>query len=418
MSLESSKRSPTADEDAKCGLSTKRQATLDKVELDGGGDEGGEIQIVTLRGIISGRDATGIIEENGENIRILQEKTGSQIHLSENVLGSIERILTCTGTPKSIAKTFLLIIRLLRNEDLDTTSTPDDKLHRIRLVIPHVLIEHIIGKHGATINEIQKISGARMSASDILLPLSTERTLVIYGIESAIYKAIFHVAITLFQQADRMVNLQTCMYSPLSMHGGYGYPITFQRVLPNDTMLTPGNPYGIPPNTSMYQNYQTSNYMPADPQAIAAYNIQPQNQANSHNTQQGQTQQLPQQLQQLQQSQPQQPQQSQQSQQSPQSQPAPGQPVTQQIFIPNDMVFFFSVLEIYTNFHYTKVGAIIGKGGIKINEIRQLSGSHIKINEPIDNSTERLVTVTGTPECNQMALYMLYSRLEIEKAKS
>lgn len=72
----------------------------------------------------------------------------------------------------------------------------------------------------------------------------------------------------------------------------------------------------------------------------------------------------------------------------------PGQPLTQQIFIPNDMV-----------------GAIIGKGGAKINEIRQLSGSVIKINEPQDNSNERLVTITGTQECNQMALYMLYSRL-------
>jgi heterogeneous nuclear rnp K-like protein len=72
----------------------------------------------------------------------------------------------------------------------------------------------------------------------------------------------------------------------------------------------------------------------------------------------------------------------------------PGQPLTQQIFIPNDMV-----------------GAIIGKGGAKINEIRHLSGSVIKINEPQDNSNERLVTITGTQECNQMALYMLYSRL-------
>jgi poly(rC)-binding protein 2/3/4 len=74
--------------------------------------------------------------------------------------------------------------------------------------------------------------------------------------------------------------------------------------------------------------------------------------------------------------------------------PVPGQPLTQQIFIPNDMV-----------------GAIIGKGGAKINEIRHLSGSVIKINEPQDNSNERLVTITGTQECNQMALYMLYSRL-------
>jgi heterogeneous nuclear rnp K-like protein 2 len=80
--------------------------------------------------------------------------------------------------------------------------------------------------------------------------------------------------------------------------------------------------------------------------------------------------------------------------------PVPGAPMTQQIYIPNDMV-----------------GAIIGKGGAKINEIRQLSGSVIKINEPQDNSNERLVTITGTQECNQMALYMLYSRLGELKIK-
>jgi poly(rC)-binding protein 2/3/4 len=57
------------------------------------------------------------------------------------------------------------------------------------------------------------------------------------------------------------------------------------------------------------------------------------------------------------------------------------------------------------------VGAIIGKGGQKINEIRTLSGSVIKINEPQENSNDRLVTITGTQEQNQMALYMLYTRL-------
>lgn len=56
---------------------------------------------------------------------------------------------------------------------------------------------------------------------------------------------------------------------------------------------------------------------------------------------------------------------------------------TQQIFIPNDLV-----------------GCIIGKGGSKINEIRQMSGSHIKIMEPGagalagGSANERLVTIS------------------------
>ena len=79
---------------------------------------------------------------------------------------------------------------------------------------------------------------------------------------------------------------------------------------------------------------------------------------------------------------------------------------TQQIFIPNDLV-----------------GCIIGKGGQKINEIRQLSASHIKIMERNagiaagGSGTERLVTITGPPPNIQMAVTLLYQRLEQEKLR-
>ena len=84
---------------------------------------------------------------------------------------------------------------------------------------------------------------------------------------------------------------------------------------------------------------------------------------------------------------------------------APAGPLqTQQIFIPNDLV-----------------GCIIGKGGSKINEIRQSSGSQIKIMEPgavgvgvggqtagPPNEGERLVVITGQPQNIQLAVGMLY----------
>ncbi|WFD04428.1 PAB1 binding protein [Malassezia obtusa] len=84
---------------------------------------------------------------------------------------------------------------------------------------------------------------------------------------------------------------------------------------------------------------------------------------------------------------------------------APGSQ-TQQIFIPNDLV-----------------GCIIGKGGQKINEIRQLSASHIKIMErgagiaAGGTGSERLVTITGPPPNIQMAVTLLYQRLEQEKLR-
>lgn len=76
---------------------------------------------------------------------------------------------------------------------------------------------------------------------------------------------------------------------------------------------------------------------------------------------------------------------------------------TQYIYIPNDLV-----------------GCIIGKGGVKINEIRASSQSTIKIMEPGSGSTppppgatpaapgERLVTITGTQRNVAIAVQLLY----------
>ena len=80
----------------------------------------------------------------------------------------------------------------------------------------------------------------------------------------------------------------------------------------------------------------------------------------------------------------------------------PAQLQTQQIYIPNDLV-----------------GCIIGKGGSKINEIRHMSASQIKIMEPgaqgvgvngapAGGEGERLVVITGPPANIQMAVQLLY----------
>jgi heterogeneous nuclear rnp K-like protein 2 len=74
---------------------------------------------------------------------------------------------------------------------------------------------------------------------------------------------------------------------------------------------------------------------------------------------------------------------------------------TQHISIPSDMV-----------------GCIIGKGGSKISEIRELSGSRISIAKiPHDETGERMFTIQGTSEANERALYLLYGQLESEKER-
>ncbi|XP_072136809.1 poly(rC)-binding protein 4 isoform X5 [Mobula birostris] len=67
-----------------------------------------------------------------------------------------------------------------------------------------------------------------------------------------------------------------------------------------------------------------------------------------------------------------------------------GQTTSQELLIPNDLI-----------------GCIIGRQGSKINEIRQMSGAQIKIDNQVDGSTERLVTITGGALNVNLAQYLI-----------
>ncbi|KAL9095485.1 MAG: hypothetical protein Q9165_002356 [Trypethelium subeluteriae] len=348
-----------------------------------------------VRAIISSAEAATCIGKGGENVTQIRKMSGAKCTVSDYTRGAVERILTVSGLVDAVAKAFGLIIRTLNNEELNAPSTPQSKTYPLRLLIPHILIGSIIGKQGVRIREIQEASGARLNASDSCLPLSSERSLVVLGVADAVHIATYYVGSTLVEQLTERFGgpaasayatrsggpagvvpggMQVVPYVPQPAGGQWGHPDNFRKQH-NQPQRTPANPYGM-----AYMHGQP----PQQQQGALHYGVgSPRHGytgAGPHQPQQYGGQHV-------------QPQAGQQPAQPIQGM-VPGQPLTQQIYIPNDMV-----------------GAIIGKGGAKINEIRQLSGSVIKINEPQDNSNERLVTITGTQECNQMALYMLYSRL-------
>ncbi|ETN39354.1 uncharacterized protein HMPREF1541_05577 [Cyphellophora europaea CBS 101466] len=357
-----------------------------------------ETKWIHIRAVISSAEAATCIGKGGENVTQIRKMSGAKCTVSDYSRGAVERILTVSGAQDAVAKAFGLIIRTLNNEPLDQPSTSQSKTYPLRLLVPHILIGSIIGKSGVRIREIQEASGARLNASDSCLPLSTERSLVVLGVADSVHIATYYIAVTLVEQLTERFGgpaasayatrsggpagvvpggMQVVPYVPQPAGGQYGHPEMYKRngtqppqrggptapYAGQPTAAQPQQPYQQQgaqyPNTPRQPSYGGQ----ATPQQGVGYGQMP--------PQQGQPGQHP---------------------QPPSA--MPGQPITQQIYIPNDMV-----------------GAIIGKGGAKINEIRHLSGSVIKINEPQDNSNERLVTITGTAECNQMALYMLYSRL-------
>ncbi|THG99841.1 hypothetical protein EW026_g2595 [Hermanssonia centrifuga] len=296
---------------------------------------------IHMRCLIVTQDASIIIGKAGTHVNEIREKSGARVMVSESIPGNPERILNVSGPLDAVSKAFGLIVRRINDEPFDKPSVPGSRAVTIKFMIPNSRMGSVIGKGGAKIKEIQDASGARLNASEGMLPGSTERVLSVSGVADAIHIATYYIGNILIEANERMPSYNNSSYRPSSVS---------RRAPYSGSSYVPG-----------YSNAYPSTAGPA--------------QSQQHNP--------PQQLQ------------------------------TQQIYIPNDLV-----------------GCIIGKGGAKINEIRHMSASQIKIMEPgavgvgmngapapAGGEGERLVVITGQPANIQMAVQLLYHRLEQEKQK-
>ncbi|KAN0140795.1 hypothetical protein V8E53_001239 [Lactarius tabidus] len=289
---------------------------------------------IHMRCLIVTQDASIIIGKGGAHVNEIREKSGARVMVSESIPGNPERILNVSGPLDAVSKAFGLIVRRINDEPFDVPSVPGSRAVTIKFMIPNSRMGSVIGKQGSKIKEIQDASGARLNASEGMLPGSTERVLSVAGVADAIHIATYYIGNILIEAQERMPSSSHSSYKPSSNRRSAGYV---------------GSSY-VPGGGSGYSN--------------------PYMQGVSNPAQQLQT---------------------------------------QQIYIPNDLV-----------------GCIIGKGGSKINEIRHMSASQIKIMEPGagpvgsapgGSEGERLVVITGPPANIQMAVQLLYHRLEQEKQK-
>ncbi|KAI8139037.1 hypothetical protein BJV82DRAFT_522541 [Fennellomyces sp. T-0311] len=341
------------------------------------------VPTVSIRSLVSTKDAGVIIGRGGKNVSEIRELSTARVTISDIIPGAYERILTVTGPVNAVAKAYSLVAQKILSE-MPKPDDGQDQTLTIRLLVADARMGTLIGRGGTVIRSIQEHSHARVNASEEALPMSTERTVTIVGTTDAVQSAIQQISEILAEHPERMNTNTTIQYRPQPQGAamtGRGYHTGMGRVSSSGVngganaaaaAASTMNPYG-----AMMGHMGGMQMSGANPQfyyqaaaaaaAVGAYGGMP-----------GAT--------------------SRQSDYSMAGMVASSQ--AQQIFIPNEMV-----------------GCIIGKGGSKINEIRQLSGSHIKIADPHGNTNERLVTITGTPESNQMALYLLYSRLESEKGR-
>ncbi|RLV63993.1 hypothetical protein DV515_00017707, partial [Chloebia gouldiae] len=320
--------------------------------MDTGVIEGGLNVTLTIRLLMHGKEVGSIIGKKGESVKKMREESGARINISEG--NCPERIITLAGPTNAIFKAFAMIIDKLE-EDISSSMTNSTAASRppvtLRLVVPASQCGSLIGKGGCKIKEIRESTGAQVQVAGDMLPNSTERAITIAGIPQSIIECVKQICVVMLE--DR--------YSS----GSASYPHTAPSMCLNSDLEGPPQEaytiqgqYAIPqPDlTKLHQLAMQQSHFPmshgntgfsgvdsSSPEVKGYWGLDASAQTTSH-----------------------------------------------ELTIPNDLI-----------------GCIIGRQGAKINEIRQMSGAQIKIANPVEGSTDRQVTITGSAASISLAQYLI-----------
>uniref|UniRef100_A0A3B4ZD45 Poly(rC) binding protein 3 n=1 Tax=Stegastes partitus TaxID=144197 RepID=A0A3B4ZD45_9TELE len=285
----------------------------------------------------------------------MREESGARINISEG--NCPERIVTITGPTDTIFKAFAMIAYKFEEDIINSmsnspaTSKPPVTL---RLVVPASQCGSLIGKGGSKIKEMRESTGAQVQVAGDMLPNSTERAVTISGTPEAIIQCVKQICVVMLESPPKGATIPyrpKPASTPVIFSGGQAYTIQGQYAIPH------------PDLTKLHQlAMQQTPFTPLGQTTPAFPGTYPQDENLQGNSLDA-------------------------------SPPAS----THELTIPNDLI-----------------GCIIGRQGTKINEIRQMSGAQIKIANAMEGSSERQITITGTPANISLAQYLINARLTSE----
>lgn len=361
--------------------------------------------ILTVRMVMQGKEVGSIIGKKGDNIKKFREESGAKINISD---GSCpERIVTITGSLESINRAFTMICKKFE-EDLQNTPTVPKPPVTLRLVVPASQCGSLIGKGGSKIKEIRESTGASIQVASEMLPNSTERAVTISGTADAIIQCIQSICSIMLESPPKGATIPyrpKPVMPPVIFAGGQAYTIQGQVPVPNHEVnklhpqfslgqtvpVIPTASQTLLPGSWLQSSGSNMNFRELSCCSLDLERHQPLLAPSLHPYSGGQEP----------------------STQSPLSIPGvspvsfsrpnnagavPNSQQTSEMSIPNDLI-----------------GCIIGRAGQKINEIRQISGATIKISNAEEGSSDRKVTITGTPDTIGLAQYLINTSMEMHK---
>lgn len=310
----------------------------------------------SVRFLIENAQVGAIIGKGGSNVSRIREETGVFLSILKTDIKQVsERIMMMKGDSSTIALAVSAVAQNLRDSHTIRNNTADSSSDvgstNIRLLVHRAACGAIIGKGGATIKETQQECGVRIQISNEPLPNSTDKAVTISGTPSQLQAAMERILDQLRENPLRP-GTKEYQYVP-------GTPLltamnmsALAAALPN---VGGSSAYaGLPPAVHPLYASQLS--------AVAGHPLFAHNPAAGLGL----------------------------------AGPLSGPATTQKIAIPT-----------------VTAGCVIGKMGATIRDIRLQSATSISIADPDPNTPgERIVTLTGSQQAIQTAIYLIRNLVE------
>ncbi|KAJ8324086.1 PAB1 binding protein, variant 2 [Batrachochytrium dendrobatidis] len=371
--------------------------------------EARESRPIRMRSLISPKEAGVVIGKGGSHVVEIRDTTGSRVTVSGQVPGVFDRVVTVLGAAEANGRAYMMISTKLAGQQHDNQNTdPQSRTVTLRLLVPQSRIGYIIGRQGVRIKEIQEVSGCRVLAQGDPLPNSTERVVTVIGTPSCLEIAVTRICLLVGEVNDK--HTDTILYSPQAVAANAAAVYGMGAMGGMQYGGMPHGGHGMGGHANMQHAAAVAQRSMGYANMAAAYGAQAGMQGGQggvghqgyYNAMQGMAQ-----------------------QQAANQMAVYG--YHQAYGAPNQMQMMASAGYgggVGASDGVTKVeqitipdecvGAIIGKGGCKINEVRISSGCQVKIGDPQPGQRRRVITLTGTADAVSKAQFMLLARVEQE----
>uniref|UniRef100_A0A673CCT9 Heterogeneous nuclear ribonucleoprotein K n=1 Tax=Sphaeramia orbicularis TaxID=375764 RepID=A0A673CCT9_9TELE len=324
-------------------------------------------EMVELRILLQSKNAGAVIGKGGKNIKALRTDYNASVSVPDS--SGPERILSISADIETIGEILLKIIPTLEEYQQYNGIDFDCEL---RLLIHQSLAGSIIGVKGAKIKELRENTKTSIKLFQECCPQSTDRVVLVGGKTERVVECI-KTMLDLIAEAPikgRAQPYDPNFYDETYEYGGFtmmfeergggrrlmgGFPMRGSRSSGDrgfERMSSSRGGRGPMPRRDYDEMSPRRGPPPPHPSRVGRGSGRGRGRGSYNDM--------------------------------------GGPVITTQVTIPKDLA-----------------GSIIGKGGQRIKQIRHESGASIKIDEPLEGSEDRIITITGTQDQIQNAQYLL-----------